>query len=251
MEAWATLAVVSPSFDAWRRTKSTFMNVHGNSESRYLTPHAMETFTVLQPTSSTVSFTVSTRPALRTIPTRLSYYVSIIIKILLGALALVALWTKWRTSSAKPTAIIGWMLGDALEVWLVNTVNRVQWMYLAPLAGAVIYSVSRRGYTEESLLVLSSLGLQTRTSAPSYLSTSTTRFIPSTSIQDIFIHEAFKGFEVRFYLAIVVKGEEDVVVVFPKLLPKREVLEEVWRGARACLYGGGDAPAKEKGKEKA
>jgi phosphatidylinositol glycan class H protein len=34
-------------------------------------------------------------------------------------------------------------------------------------------------------------------------------------IQDIFIHEAFKGFEVKFYLAVVVEGEEEVVVVFP------------------------------------
>jgi hypothetical protein len=34
-------------------------------------------------------------------------------------------------------------------------------------------------------------------------------------IQDIFVYEAFKGFEVRFYLAIVVEGEHDVVVVFP------------------------------------
>jgi len=41
---------------------------------------------------------------------------------------------------------------------------------------------------------------------------------------------------VRFYLAVVVKGEENVVVVFPKLLPKRKILEEVWRGARACLH---------------
>jgi len=55
-------------------------------------------------------------------------------------------------------------------------------------------------------------------------------------IQDIFIHEAFKGFEVKFYLAIVVKGEEDVVVVFPVLLPRRAILEEVWRGARNCLW---------------
>jgi phosphatidylinositol glycan class H protein len=29
------------------------------------------------------------------------------------------------------------------------------------------------------------------------------------------IHEAFKGFEVRFYLAIIVEGEPEVVVVFP------------------------------------
>jgi phosphatidylinositol glycan class H protein len=50
------------------------------------------------------------------------------------------------------------------------------------------------------------------------------------------IHEAFKGFELRFYLIIVVEGEGEVVVVFPTLLPKRDVLEVIWRGARACLW---------------
>lgn len=29
------------------------------------------------------------------------------------------------------------------------------------------------------------------------------------------IHEAFRGFEVRFYLAVIVEGEPEVVVVFP------------------------------------
>ncbi|KAF2095766.1 hypothetical protein NA57DRAFT_68043 [Rhizodiscina lignyota] len=94
----------------------------------------------------------------------------------------------------------------------------------------------RRGYTEESLLVLRGMGVQTSTSSSTYLAPWATRFIPTTAIQDIFIHEAFKGFEVRYYLAIVVEGEEDVVVVFPNLLPKRKILEEVWRGARNCLY---------------
>jgi len=73
-------------------------------------------------------------------------------------------------------------------------------------------------------------------------------------IQDILIHEAFKDFEVRFYLAIVVEGEEDLVVVFPvrplyfnstsitktdclqNLLPSLSILEQVWRGARSCLH---------------
>ncbi len=59
------------------------------------------------------------------------------------------------------------------------------------------------------------LGVQTSTSASTYLSRSSARFIPTSVIQDIFIHEAFKGFEVKFYLAIVLEGEEDVVVVFP------------------------------------
>lgn len=92
---------------------------------------------------------------------------------------------------------------------------------------------------EESLTLLRGLGLQTSTSAPTYLQSPRTRFLPTTQVQDLFIHEAFRGFEVRFYLAIVVKGEEDVVVVFPKLLPPRAMLEEVWRGARGCLWEGG------------
>jgi phosphatidylinositol glycan class H protein len=72
------------------------------------------------------------------------------------------------------------------------------------------------------------------------------RFIPTSAIQDVFIHEAFRGFEVRFYLAIVVRGEEDVVVVFPSLLPRRAILEEVWRGTRTCLWESGSG-VKEKG----
>lgn len=84
--------------------------------------------------------------------------------------------------------------------------------------------------------MLRGLGLQTSTTSSIYLRTPTTRFIPTTSIQDIFIHEAFKGFEIRFYLAVVVKGEEDLVVVFPRLLPRRAILEEVWKGSRVCLW---------------
>lgn len=63
------------------------------------------------------------------------------------------------------------------------------------------------------------LGVQTSTSSSMYWSSAATRFIPTTQIQDIVIHEAFKGFEVRFYLAIIVEGESGVVVVFPVNLP--------------------------------
>ena len=69
--------------------------------------------------------------------------------------------------------------------------------------------------TEESLLVLRTLGIQTRTLSPFYLLPATTRFIPTAQIRDLFIHEAFRGLEVRYYLAVVVEGEGDVVVVFP------------------------------------
>ncbi|KKF93588.1 Phosphatidylinositol N-acetylglucosaminyltransferase subunit gpi15 [Ceratocystis platani] len=65
-----------------------------------------------------------------------------------------------------------------------------------------------------------------------------TRFIPTEKIQDVLVNEAFHGFEVRYYLLIVVDGEEDVVVVFPKLLPGKDVVTTVWRGVKACLYEG-------------
>ena len=97
--------------------------------------------------------------------------------------------------------------------------------------------------------MLRGLGVQTSTTSSTYLQTPTTRFIPTTSIQDIFIHEAFKGFEVRFYLVIVVEGEDEVVVVFPNLLPKRGVLEVVWRGVRRGLWEQGGPKPKAEGTE--
>ncbi|KAK3371282.1 GPI-GlcNAc transferase complex [Lasiosphaeria ovina] len=69
-----------------------------------------------------------------------------------------------------------------------------------------------------------------------------TRFIPTEKIRDVLINEAFRGLEVRYCLVVVVDGEEDVVVVFPRLLPPRRIVEAVWRGVRGCLYepdGGG------------
>lgn len=79
----------------------------------------------------------------------------------------------------------------------------------------------------------------------------TTRFIPTENIQDILVNEAFRGFEVGYYLVVVVEGEESVVVVFPQLLPKRKVVEEVWRGSGGVLFERGEGKAsRERGKEK-
>lgn len=54
------------------------------------------------------------------------------------------------------------------------------------------------------------------------------------------MNEAFRGFEVRYYLVVVVEGEKDVVVVFPRLLPRRKIVETVWRGVRGCLWEKGE-----------
>lgn len=70
--------------------------------------------------------------------------------------------------------------------------------------------------------MLQSLGIQTSTSSPYFFMNPSTTFIPTTQIQDIVIHEAFKGFEVRFFLAVIVDGAAEVVVVFPVGFPAHE-----------------------------
>ncbi|POR33912.1 Uncharacterized protein TPAR_05902, partial [Tolypocladium paradoxum] len=109
---------------------------------------------------------------------------------------------------------------------------------LLPAAAAVFYLLGLRVHAHQSLLVLRGLGVQTTESPKTYFAGAATRFIPTAKIQDIFVNEAFRGLEVRYYLVVVVEGEDDVVVVFPGLLPRRRIVETVWRGARECLYEG-------------
>ncbi|EXJ87845.1 hypothetical protein A1O1_04772 [Capronia coronata CBS 617.96] len=165
-----------------------------------------------------------------------------------------------RTSSAALEKYADVALQLSFGGGLVRTLAEgLEWWILGPLSLVVVYLCLRRDYGEESLLVLQGLGIQTSTSSRYFFLGATTTFIPTTQIQDIVIHEAFKGLEVRFYLAVIVEGATQVVVVFPPsdsklqdgslteiefgfymqtLLPRRDILEEVWRGARKCLYSG-------------
>lgn len=109
---------------------------------------------------------------------------------------------------------------------------------LVPLSVALLYATTLRIHTTESLLVLRGLGIQTSSAGGSFLASwrAGTRFIPTEKIRDVLINEAFRGFGLRYYLVVVVDGEDDVVVVFPRLLPGRAVVESVWRGVRGCLW---------------
>lgn len=205
---------------------------------RFVSPPA-QTLRTLQPTPSTIQYTVSTRSVADTLPSILGHYIGIVIRILVGLSTVLLVWAKWRMSYEPSPTLLGWIPHTAWETQALLLADRCHWRYLAPISLLVLFLVFRRNYTEESLTLLRGLGIQTSTSSSTYLQSPTTRFIPTTSIRDIFIHEAFKGFEMRFYLGIVVEGEEDVVVVFPVLLPRRGVLEVVWRGARGCLWEDG------------
>jgi len=187
--------------------------------------------TVKGPTPTTVSYTVSTRSVNRTLADQVKRYVIATIRLVIGILVSLILLEKTCLSSpiVRTLLPIPDILSHAgssgrLAYMIASTTS---WRWILPSCLAILWVVFRRGYTEESLLVIRGLGVQTSTSSATYLSTSATRFIPTSMIQDIFIHEAFKGFEVRFYLAIVVEGEEDVVVVFPVGLTTSDDTESV------------------------
>ena len=174
---------------------------------------------IKRPTATTVLYTVSTRSPAKTLSAQLTALLILLARVLAGLLVVTALlWEYQQTSSTQNAQRLSWLNNTAilfrsdLSRFLGSTLTQ-SWRLV--IYAAVTWPIFRKGYTSESLLVIRGLGVQTSTSSPSYLWTSSTRFIPTSTIQDIFIHEAFKGFEVRFYLSIVVEGEEDVVVVFP------------------------------------
>ncbi|KAF2864347.1 hypothetical protein K470DRAFT_254008 [Piedraia hortae CBS 480.64] len=179
---------------------------------------------IARPTPTTVQYTVSTRSSSKTVTGGL-----ILVRVLL-ALSLPVLLLPEFHEAFVPQHLQKYTAPTA--ALLDSHTTQIRRILAALTALFVIF---RRFYIEESLLVIRGLGVQTTTSSASSWGVST-RFISTQSIQDIFIHEAFRKFEVRYYLCIVVDGETDAVVVFSDILPRREILEQVWRGARACLY---------------
>lgn len=171
--------------------------------------------TTKRPTPTTVSYTVSTRSEPSTLAAHLSNTISLLLRLIAGLLVLTALLNEHQTLfhstiyrlPLPPTLLPA--LPSALVLATFPPALRIS------VYALVLWAVFRKGYTSESLLVVRGLGVQTATGGSSFLWGGSTRFIAASAVQDVFIHEAFRGFEVRFYLCIVVEGEEGVVVVFP------------------------------------
>ncbi|RYP53464.1 hypothetical protein DL769_010509 [Monosporascus sp. CRB-8-3] len=215
---------------------------------------------IRRPSPTTAEFIVSTRPPL-TPPLRIFLCLVYLIRLIAGLEILLLLYSTWTLSpysqfsastncsstiTATPTPLLSLAtLHSLLQAVQATGLGRLNtrvavavpaWV-LAPGGLAALYLLLLRIHTEERLLVLRGLGIQTTTpGGATVLARGTTRFIPTGKIRDVLINEAFRGFEVRHYLVVVVEGEDDVVVVFPRLLPRPRILEKVWRGVRECLF---------------
>jgi phosphatidylinositol glycan class H protein len=190
--------------------------------------------TTTRPTPTTVSYTVSTRSQRGTLTSRLTTITLLTLRLTAVLLILYALLLEFQIlSTGTAYALPAWLstrflpsgvrhhpaLGQEPKTGPAEPPSSST-LPFPPLARASAYALIlwlafRKGYTSESLLVIRGLGVQTATAGTSFLWGGSTRFIAASAVQDIFIHEAFRGFEVRFYLCIVVEGEEGVVVVFP------------------------------------
>ncbi|GLB11957.1 hypothetical protein AtubIFM57258_009234 [Aspergillus tubingensis] len=171
-----------------------------------------------RPSPTTVSFTVSNASRRTSTPAKAFFYLQILLRAVTFFCVLLLDAAKFRrTFFMEDGSWIRWttIWSSALGISVCRIADAYSSVVVVLASAIVFYGVFRKGYTEESLLVIRGLGIQTSTSSQTYLSKASTRFIPTTQIQDIVIHEAFKGFEVRFYLAVIVEGESEVVVVFP------------------------------------
>jgi phosphatidylinositol N-acetylglucosaminyltransferase subunit H len=204
-----------------------------------ITPHLR----IRRPSPTTVEFTVSTSPPpplpLRVLYillglTRITLAVSTIL--LLRAVCITTLPKQIHTHILFPK-VFAHLDASPIGTWLFHLSTTLPPSTITvPLSLLLLYALSLRSGKSESLLVMRGLGVQTTETPGSYLRATATRFIPTEKIRDVFVNEAFRGFEVRYYLVVVVEGEEEVVVVFPGLLPGRKIVETVWRGVRECLY---------------
>lgn len=106
-----------------------------------------QTLRTLQPTPSTIQYTVSTRPIPSTIPARLTHYAGYLIRCFVGLATALLLWTRWRLTYEKSTDILQWALSSTHEAWLHKVAESCQWIYLAPSALVAVFLALRRGYT--------------------------------------------------------------------------------------------------------
>ncbi|KAK5660928.1 hypothetical protein OQA88_12302 [Cercophora sp. LCS_1] len=195
------------------------------------------TLYIHRPSPTTAHFTVTTRPP-PTLPLRALLLTLTAIRFLLSLTLSLTLYIRFSTPSYSLPHLSN-LLSHPSAAHLVTLITPLPaWAVLGVTLPLLWLSVFWQLHTTESLLVLRGLGIQTSTTGEGLFGAwrPATRFIATEKIRDVLINEAFRGLEVRYYLVVVVEGEEDVVVVFPRLLPRRRIVEAVWRGVGGCLY---------------
>ncbi|SPN98529.1 uncharacterized protein DNG_01575 [Cephalotrichum gorgonifer] len=192
-----------------------------------------------RPSPTTVEYTLSTKPP-PSLPTALLHIVVLALRLALLSCAILLPASRLAPYLSLPPTFQS-LLDDARLGHLSARLSApLSTPALAAVALLLAFVSLQPLHVTESVLVLRGLGIQTRSSAGLWGLGDATRFIPTEKIRDVLVNEVFVGFGVQYVLVAVVEGEEDMVVVFPRLRGGKDVVLRVWRGVRACLFEGGD-----------
>ncbi|KAG2209496.1 hypothetical protein INT47_008340 [Mucor saturninus] len=139
-----------------------------------------------------------------------------------------------REYVVKPVSrLFGWM--DLLLWMTMLHFMRVHYFKYAGSLALVWLLMKRKTVRQESILAIRDVGIQVKTVY--WGGSSVSRFINRSTIEGVIINEAISFWQIKSYMAILVKDEEKMVVVFEHLLPKIDpVLLRVYHGINTILY---------------
>ncbi|KAI9500664.1 hypothetical protein GGI25_004533 [Coemansia spiralis] len=132
----------------------------------------------------------------------------------------------------------GLRVSDILAIALISWAAHI--FFGGPILLAFVPMVIYLAWTssqvyQESLVVIRNVGVQTET--VTLAGFRRVRSFELLQIQDLFIHEALQFFEYRYYMAILPRDrKDDVVIMFPQLLPRLDALLPVYNGVRQLLF---------------
>ncbi|KAI8099395.1 GPI-GlcNAc transferase complex, PIG-H component-domain-containing protein [Halteromyces radiatus] len=120
-----------------------------------------------------------------------------------------------------------------LFIWM-NKTTHWAWMIVVGWIWIKLKNVK-----QESLLIMRDIGIQVKTT---YWSGRTeSKFINRLKIQNVVINEGIHLWQVKPYMAILVKDQEKMLIVFENLLPPlHPVLLTTYRGTRRLLFPSDD-----------
>jgi phosphatidylinositol N-acetylglucosaminyltransferase subunit H len=103
----------------------------------------------LRPTTTTVSYIVSTRTPRDSLWSRLVHWTALFLRILIICQILLVLWFKWNVvfHNAKSDTIPPWMSGSPFGQVAELLVTAFPGPYLVPIAIFCIWILVKRGYT--------------------------------------------------------------------------------------------------------
>jgi hypothetical protein len=104
-------------------------------------------------------------------------------------------------------------------------------LWIGFLCGCMYILMDKMKTSKESLLVMQNLGLELKRS--NHWFHHHRRFIPLDRIHSLFINEGIRGMEVRYYMGICIKDEEEIAVAFESL--PLTLLKSIYKQVNSCL----------------